>query len=1046
MNLKDTVKWYTLNKKYIIQATIIVNLIVAILILNIFQISARSSLTDLSVNTSTQQGRKVSGKITDQSGATIPGVSVAVKGTSAGAITDNFGNFSLTIPSDAKTLVFAFVGMKTQEVAIGNQTTFNITLDEENIDIEEVIAIGYGTQKKSHLTGAISKVTNKGLDQIPTARVEEALIGKVSGVNIQMSDASAGAAPTIRVRGIGSITADASPLIVLDGVAVASDYLGNIDMNDVETVEVLKDAASAAIYGSRGGNGVIMVTTKKGKEGKTQFTFNGYRGIKYTFPNKRYEPFSTISEWKDYVLANNNGVLTDQMKFIDLLGTENRWTDVFFDEGVIENYSLSARGGNEKTKFTVSANYLRDDGVLLTDYFKKMNVRINLSTKVNKVIEFGGSINPSYTKQRKFPDAVNAVLRVSPWLPIYHDEKSLSFVNKSKYPNVKIGDYAMERHYDGYILPGNTTGTVISTSSSVGPVARILEQEKLEDNLNLFTNLYLTLNIFKGFSFTTTGSAIYQNSQESIWQGENADTKGPAGIKSTFNTETTIHLTNENIFSYNRTIGKHEINAIGGLAFESWNSTLSGITGTGYANDYIHTINAASVISGANTNIVKESLAAVISRFNYSYNNRWLVSLSARYDGSSRFGEDTKWGFFPAGSVGWILSKEDFMKNTEWISNLKARVSYGVTGNNKGIGYYSSLARLQSITAIINGGKLPGFNPINIANSDLGWEKSVEIGPGADFGFLNNRLTLSLDYYMRTSKDLLLDQAIPSVTGFDVATVNIGEVKNSGFEMEFGATVISKPWMNWTTSFNISHNTNELVDFAGASGLITYVDPKRPSEYIALEGNPISSFYGYKYLKDIPLKYLNDPFYPINGKGQSVYVQDLNNDGVITPDDRTILGSPYPKLVWGFNNTFNVKNFDLTFTLQGSHGAKTLNHDPQYWEKHFDTQMAYTSAFPDKALVQPRIMTDLCVQDASFVALRSVNIGYRLPTQVSNKVGISSARIYVAGQNLIYLMSDSYTSFNPEAVTDSSSPLRGGYQVGAPPVPSAVTLGLNIEF
>jgi len=1029
-----------------IKTIIVLHLTIVILALNAFNSSANIANSESSALTTAQQVRKISGKVTDQSGAPIPGASIVVKGTSVGVSADNYGNYNLSLPAEAKVLIFSFLGMKTREIVISNQNTIDISLQEETIGIEEVIAIGYGVQKKSHLTGAISKVTNQGLDQIPTSRADEALIGKVSGVNIQMVDASAGAAPTIRVRGVGSITADASPLIVMDGVVVAADYLGSIDMNDVESVEVLKDAASAAIYGSRGGNGVIMITSKKGSEGKTHFTFNAYRGVKYTFPERRYKPFSTINQWKDFVLANNNGVLTDQMKFIEMLGTENRWTDVFFDKGVIESYSLSARGGNEKSKYSISANYLRDDGVLLTDNFNKMNLRINLSTKPNKVVEFGGMINPSYSNQRKFPDGIQAVLRVSPWLPIYHDENSIKFVNKSKYPAVKVGDYAMERHYDGYILSGNTTGTVISTSSSVGPVARILEMEKRKNNLNLFTNLYLTLNISKGLSFTTSASGSFQNSQETSWQGEKADTKGPSGIKSTFNTDVTIHLANENILTYNKVIGKHDINAIAGVSFEKWSSTLSGITGAGYAFDYIQTINAASVISGASTNIVEESLEALISRFNYAYDNKWLLSLSARYDGSSRFGSDTRFGFFPAGSLGWRLSQEDFIKNIDWISNLKARVSYGITGNNKGIGYYSSLARLQSITAIINGSKLPGFNPINIANPDLRWEKSVELGPGIDLGFLNNKYTLSLDYYVRTSKDLLLDQAIPSVTGFDVATVNIGEVKNSGIELEFGATFFSKPDFNWTTSINISHNKNELTDFAGASGLITYIDPKRPSEYIALEGNPISSFYGYEYVKDIPLQYLNDPFYPINGKGQSVYVKDLNGDGVITLADRKILGSPYPKLVWGFNNSINVQNFDLSFTIQGSHGAKTLNHDPQYWEKHFDTQMAYTTAFPDKALVQPRINTDICVQDASFVALRSVNLGYKLPVNISQKVGISSARLYIAGQNLVYLMADSYTSFNPEAVTESSSPLRGGYQVGAPPVPKAVTLGLNIEF
>jgi TonB-linked SusC/RagA family outer membrane protein len=556
----------------------------------------------------------------------------------------------------------------------------------------------------------------------------------------------------------------------------------------------------------------------------------------------------------------------------------------------------------------------------------------------------------------------------------------------------------------------------------------------------------MTINIFNGLSFTSSVSASYQNKQESNWAGEKSDTGGPSGISSEYNTGTTIHLANENIFSYNKIFGKHDISAIAGMSFEKWNHTISEIAGTGFAFDFIHTINAASKISGASTEIMEESLEALISRFNYSYDNKWLLSLSARYDGSSRFGADTKFGFFPAGSIGWRISQEDFMKDIGWISNLKARVSYGVTGNNKGIGYYGSIARLAPITAIINGTKVSGFNPINISNTDLRWEKSVELGPGIDFGFLDNRFTLSLDYYIRTSKDLLLDQEIAAVTGFNVATVNIGEVKNSGFEIEFGATIISRPGINWATSINVSHNKNELVDFAGASGLISYVDSKRPSEYIALEGNPISSFYGYKYLKDIPLDQLNDPFYPINGKGQSVYVQDLNGDGLITPDDRTILGSPYPKLVWGFNNTLNVKNLDFSFTVQGSHGAKTLNHDPQYWEKHFDSQMAYKSTFPDKALVQPRIMTDICVQSASFVALRSINLGYKIPSRFSSLIGVSSARFYVSGQNIIYIMSDEYTSFNPEGVTNNDSPLRYGYQVGAPPVPKAVTIGLNIEF
>lgn len=1005
-----------------------------------------SNLSQLSASPAVQPEKTVTGNVTDQTGKAVPGASVTVIGYTAGTITDEQGNFSLTVPADARTLSISFVGMETIELEIGNQTIFNVTLEESVMDLDEVVVIGYGTIQKSHLTGAVSKVTNKGLEQIPTSRIEEALVGKISGVNIQMVDAMAGAAPTIRVRGIGSITADPSPLIVLDGVVVSSDYLGTMDMNDIESVEVLKDAASAAIYGSRGGNGVIMLTTKKGTPGKTQFSFNAYRGFKYTFPKRRYEPFSTIDQWKEFVLANNNGQLTEQMEYIELMGTENRWTDVFFERGTVENYSLSARGGNEVTKYSISTNYMHDEGVMMIDDYKKTSFRLNLSTKPNKWVEFGGLINPSYSKRRENTEGIQALLRCAPWLPIYVDEDNIQFVNKTRYPDVKIGDYARERFFDGYILPGNTEGTSLSTSSAQGPVALVKEVEDYFYNFNLLTNLYATLHIFNGLDFTSSVSASYRSKQDTHFASSKSDTGGISDIESEYGTGVITHLTNENIFSYNRLFGKHEVSAIAGMSVEKWEMTYSEIEGSGFANDYIKTINAASRISGADTEKMEESLAAVISRFNYAYDNKLLLSVSARYDGSSRFGADTKWGFFPAASVGYRISQEDFMQDISWLSNLKPRISYGVTGNNTGIGYYSSIGRLGSITAIINGTAVPGFNPINISNTDLRWEKSVEWGPGVDIGILENRVTLTLDYYSRRSKDLLLDQEIVSITGFDDATVNIGEVKNSGFEMELGSVILSSSDMRWSASVVLSHNVNELIDFAGASGLITYEDSKRPAEYIALEGNPISSMYGYKHLKDIPLEWLRDPFYPINGKAQSVYVQDLNGDGVITPDDRTILGSPYPKWIWGFNTTFNYSIFDLTINLQGSHGAKTVNMDAQYWEKHFDSEMSYKPEFPDKDLVVPKILTDIFVQDASYIALRSVNLGCRIPSGITRKIGIGSARFYLSGQNLLLKLADSYTSFNPEGVTETTSPLRGGYQRGSAPIPKAVTLGLTVDF
>jgi TonB-linked SusC/RagA family outer membrane protein len=985
--------------------------------------------------------RKISGTVLDsESNQPIPGVSVLIKGTTTGSLTDLEGKYEVTAKAE-DVLAFTYVGYTSQEIVVGSQTVIDIKLVVQSELIEGIVVVGYGTQKKSHLTGAVSKVSGNGLEQIPVSRADEALIGKISGVTIQTTDAKVGASPTIRVRGIGSITADASPLVVMDGVAVNSSYLGSIDMNDVESVEVLKDAASAAIYGSRGGNGIIMITTKQGKAGKTKFSFNSYYGTKFT---PKYQTVPSIADWTQ-ATVDYYGKMTDEATYINMLGVETNWTDVMFDGGVIQSYSLSALGGNDKTKFAVSGSYLSDGGVLLTDNFKKMNFRLNVDTKVNKTIEFGGNIYASYTSQREFPIGVHDAIRQSPWLPLYLDESTMPYVNKTKYPAVQIGDYAYEVYFDGYVLPGNTTGTTISSTTNESALAKVQERENYNYNFKLFSNTYMKLNLAKGLSFKTSIAADYNNVQSEKWVGTKL-LAGSAGSSSSYNTYVNTHLVNENIFSYDKEVGKSSFGAVAGYAMEKWFYYMSGESGTGYKFDYIHTINAATTIASATTIKEEELLQAFIGRVNYAYDDKYLLSLSGRYDGSSRFGKDNKFGFFPAASVGWRVSEEEFLKGNKYVSNLKARFSYGVTGNNTGIGRYGSIARLTPVTAAINGTAVPGYNPANIENPELRWEKSVEIGPGFDLGLLKNRITISFDYYIRSSKDLLLDQEIPSMTGFTTTTVNIGEVKNSGFELELNGSIISTSDFTWTASANLSHNTNELVDFAGANGLISYVDVKRPAEYIALEGNPISSFYGYIYEKDVPNEYLKKALYPIGATSQDCYVKDINGDGVITSDDRTILGSPYPTLVWGFTNQLNYKGFDLSFTFQGSHGAKVRNLDPQYIENQFSNNMDYVTTFPDASKVREKIYTDYCVQDASYVSLRSLNLGYSLPKTIASRIGMTKARVYVSGQNLLYLMGSDYTSFNPEGVTDYSSPLRAGYQVGAAPISKAVTVGVNLEF
>jgi len=996
------------------------------------------------------QERQIQGVVTSDEGEQLPGVNILVKGTTTGTVTDIEGKYKLTVSQEATTLVFSSIGFTSQEVSIEGRTVIDMVMMPDIKSLSEVVVIGYGTQKKSHLTGAVSKVKNDNLDQIPISRVDDALVGQISGVNIQMTNPEAGEAPTITVRGQGSISSAAPPLVVVDGIVVGNDYLGSIDMNDVESIELLKDAASASIYGSRGANGVLMITTKRGEEGPTRFSYNGYFGVKSV---PKTNVLSTVDKWASYV-EQNNGELTDKMQYIQRLGTTTDWEEVMMDGGTIQNHSISASGGSKKTQFRASLNYQDDEGVLLTDNYKKINFRINLSTSINDRVEFGAVLNPSYTAQRRFPIGLHDVIRQSPWLPLYLDENSIQYVNRERengrWADAQIGDYAMERMFDNYDLsagaPVPSGGTSISTTSNQNPYAKVVEREYWKYYTKLFANSYLKINIVDGLDFRTSIGGDFRYRRNTYWDGIEASRNGASDSESRQDTGEEIHMVSENTLNFSKNIGKHDISALAGFTYEHWKGVDSDIRAAGYNFDYIQTIPATNVTS-AEMLQSEESLVSFLSRVNYAYADKYLLSVSMRSDGSSKFGPDSKYGFFPAFSAGWRVSEEAFMVNNTTISNLKLRFSYGVTGSNNGIGRYAHIGLVEPVGAVLGGGVVPGFNIGNISNSELQWERLIEFNPGLDLGLFDDRIYLSVDAYRRTSEDLLLLQQIPSVTGFREALVNLGVVENEGLEVEVTSRNIVRQGLSWTTSANLTHNRNTLVDFAGANGLISTVDAKRPAEWIALEGNPISSFYGYVTDKEIDPQYIKDPYYPINSQSQDIYVKDLNGDGVIDPDDRTILGSPYPDIVWSVTNSFRFNQFDLSFMFQGSHGAEVRNIEGQYINNEFAGSQDFTSDFPNANLVQERIFTNDDIMDASYVALRNLNLGYTLPGKVNDAIGIQRARVYLGVQNLIYLMSDDYIGYNPEGINEGlESPLTYGYQRGAAPIYRTVSVGLNLEF
>ena len=996
------------------------------------------------------QNISVSGVVKANSGETIPGVNIVVKDSIVGTSTDIDGKYKITVPKNA-TLIFSSIGFKTQIALVDGREKINIVLRDNSEELEEVVVVGYGTIKKSHLTGSVSKVTNDKLDQIPLSRVDDALSGQIAGVSFQQTNPSAGEAPTIRVRGQGSISFESNPLIVLDGIVVGNDadFLSSLDMNDVESVEVLKDASSGAIYGSRGANGIIMITTKKGVEGPTKFSYHGYVGFKRVPKN---DILTTPSDWLDYVRENNNGELTERLEYVDRLGTYTDWEDIMYDGGMIQSHSISAKGGTKNTKFNTSLSYLNDEGVLLTDNFEKLNFRVNMTTKLREKIQFGLNLNPSHIEQRRFPIGVHDAIRQNPWLPLFVDEDNIQYVNRfrenGRWSDVQVGDYAMERMFDDYDLVNgqpnpNLSGTDISSTSNQGALAKVLERDYRKHQTKVYANTYLKFDITDNLYVKQTFGGDFRFTKNTRWVGIDASRNEELDTESRRNSQVRWHTVNETTVNYKKKFGEHSINGLTGFAYESWNTEETFLQAAGFTDDLIQTIPAANLVGGETIEF-EQKLVSYLARLNYDYKDRYLLSASIRRDGSSKFGPDSKVGWFPAISGGWLIHKEDFFKENKIVDKLKVRVSYGVTGNNNGIGEYDHLGLIAPVGTGFGG---VGYNSTNIENPNLQWERLVEFNPGIDVSFMDGKITLSADYYQRNSLDLLLDVPIPSVTGFETALVNQGEVRNEGVEFEVLSRNITTRNFSWSTSVIASHNKNTLIDFAGANGLISIVDDKRPTEWIALEGQPISSFYGYVVEREIPIKFINDPYYPINAQSQDIYVKDLNGDGVIDPDDRTILGSPYPDFVWSVSNNFKYKNFDLSFMFQGSHGAEVRNISSQYIKNEFSSNQDYVSGFADAGLVTERIFTSDDIQDASYIALRTFNIGYALPVKILTKAGIQRARFYFAASNLLYIMGKNYEGYNPEGIDQGrGNPLTYGYQRGPAPIYKSYTLGVNIDF
>ncbi len=1020
----------------------------------------------VSIRSFAQDSYSVSGIVTGADNVPIPGVNVIVLNTTRGTQTDFDGNYSLTV-SNNEVVQFSYIGFATQTVIIDGQSTLNITLQEDTSQLDEVVVIGYGTQRKSTITGSISKVVNENLDQIAVSRVDDALIGQVSGVNIQATNAEAGGAPTINIRGVGSISSDTGPALVIDGIVVSSEFLANIDMNDVESFEVLKDAASASIYGSEGANGVILITTKSGRAGKIRFSYQAYTGFKQAHGSDDYR--KDLNDWADLERAATGTLSGETLYALDLVsitGVNRDWQDVFFDGGTVTSHSLSARGGTENSTFSASLRALHDEGVVITDDYKLYTANLKFDTKIGKKLRFGLRASPSYTKQRRLPTSIHNPTRQSPWLPIYHTEETLQFINRDVYPDVGVGDYFWENHLENrdYDNDGNTERP--RTSGDSNPFQQYVERQHFEFNTKLFGSTYLSYKLAKGLTAKSSLGITLEQRKRDRYDGVNYHASGASRSNYFLENRFRTRLVSDNTLNYKRVFGDHDLNVLAGLTVQQRKTEISQINGNGFTDDRLPNIQGANPdnTTAFQSNGERKKIG-MFARVNYAYKDKYLFNASFRRDGSSVFGLNNKWGNFPAVSIGWNVAKEDFLQTSDVVSNLKFRASYGFTGaENFNLStleetIWPYLSLLQNTNAVVGNSLVSGISPLNIANNDLGWESSEELTVGLDYGFWNNKISGSIDYYRRNSDDLLLNNPVSYITGFNNGIVNLGEVQNRGLEFELRTRNITNENFRWGSTIIASTNQNELLSFGDSNNALIEDTYGRNSQWINRIGEPISSFWGFVVDTDaydetsFRTTYVDNPWNRINGQADDTIVKDLNGDGIITEEDKTILGDPYPDLIYSFTNEFKLGQFDLSFMVQGSLGAQVNNIGDQYFYNWFgnrtrsggEAQAVADGLVPHESFIQEKVLTSEVIASADYFSLRNVNIGYNFDSDLLSKIGLDGLRIYATGQNLIYITADDYHGFNPEH--DDNGNIRAfGSQRAGTPIFRTVTLGLNIDF
>ncbi len=1006
-----------------------------------------------------QAQRTVTGKVTSEEGESLIGVNILIKGTSTGTITDIDGNYSLNVPSEESVLVFSYTGFGSQEVQVGNQSVINVTLSEGSELLEEVVVVGYGTQRRGDVTAAISSVDGEDIQQLPVSSVEGALQGRAAGVQINNTSGQPGAGINVRVRGSTSITASNQPLYVVDGIPMLSENnsnlftggysfnsLADIDPSDIASIEVLKDASAAAIYGSRGANGVILITTKRGQAGRGQVELDAYYG--WQGPTNVIEMMNS----REFIEMMNEAAANDgfgENYFNDLIGDPNDpnlqntdwYGEILRDDAPIQNYSLSASGGNDKMTYYVGGTYFDQEGIQRGTAFTRYSGRANLDFSVSNKFKVGSNVMLSRTLAEStigdnslYGVMINA-LAADPTMPVFEDDGSYA------HPFDYFSWWALEN-------PRKATDVYERLTTTNRALGTIYGEYSFLPNLKLRSSFSVDYQFLKDNLFYPS---ITQQAMDSGVDGE--------GQYSSAETSTWL---NENTLTYNTTInGVHNLTALAGITFQETTRDFVDIFGQNFPNDDLGVLDLAADITSASTNGTAWGLLSYLGRVNYNYANKYYLTASVRADGSSRFGEDRRFGVFPSVSASWRLSAEPFLAGANWLDDLKLRASWGLTGNQDGINNFAARPLWASNAAYDGAG---GTAPSRMGNADLGWESTAQWDIGLDARFVNGRVGFSFDYFDKRTTDLLLNSNVPGYTGFTTVTRNIGEVRNRGIEFALDAVIFDNPGgFQWDVNFNIATIDNEVTKLEQ--------NPEIFNNYILQEGAPLGTFFLIHWEGVDP------------ETGNSVF-EDLNDDGIINTDDaQAILDrTVWPDFFGGMTNTFRFGGFDLSVFLQYSVGNYVWNHS-RYAQEQVGWSFNFGGGFflpygnntqrvVDGRWQQPGDDTDIpratlglaidengdivrqpqnwqedsdqWLEDASYLRLKTLDFGYNLPSRWIRNIGMSRLRLYFRAQNLLTFTD--YLGVDPEVGSNTNTTLFPGEDFGGLGQARAFIFGVKAGF